>query len=341
MNGATESEMQLFRNLANPNRVDMNREQTTPPAFQPNMMPVEETDFVASESSSKRSTKKRKRRPSTPPESYYEDEPDDRSAYSQTKKGRAEKIGFLMELKKLRMQGCHLTREFSTKDKLEDIKYEFERQKMNLDCINGVALMSDGLKLGLSGIEMANNKLGPFLSLHGWSESITNDMSRYNHVLERIYRRYWRQGSLNPLVELGLIIVGSMMMFHFQNKFLGPQQSTTATPPRDIPIDRNVPNTSSSRERKRPTMRRPNNLFNNMNAPPPPPNPPVPVFSNLQTVPEIREVEEKGPPTRNRNEGFDVERVEEEQNDGEEQNPIVPAYEEEDMKIGEALDIDL
>lgn len=359
MNGATDSELQLFKNLANPQRVDMNKER--PPPFQPNMMAaIKETDFVSETSST--GSRKRKRA-SSPPPSYVQeevpkhDEEDTRSAYSQTKSGRAEKVGFLLELKKLRMQGCHLTREYSTKDKLEDIKYEYERQKMNLDCINSVALMSDGLKLGLSGIEMANNKLGPFLSLHGWSESVTQDMSRFNHVLERIYRRYWRQGSLNPMMELGMILVGSMTMFHFQNKFLGPQpaRKPTSNTNTQVPIDRNINRV------KRPTMRGPNqsNLFGNMDPPPNnnnnnnlfgnmnpampsdnnnesrPTDPPPPIFSNIQrTSPEIREVEERGPPARRRNDALDVERVEEAQDE-------IPAYEEEDMKIGQALDIDL
>ena len=337
--------MQLFQTLANPQRVDMNREQAPPPqqSFHPNLVAVPETDFVASEKSEKSRKRYREEEGHSehPPPSAFSrrrraPESDGASVYSQTKKGRAEKVGFLMELKKLRMQGCHLTREYSTKDRLEDIKYEYERQKMNLDCINSVALMSDGLKLGLSGIEMANNKLGPFLHLHGWSESVTQDMSRYNHVLERIYRKYWRQGSLNPLVELGMILVGSMMMFHFQNKFLGPtQQPPPAAPSKDTPIDRNVP-----RRAKRPTMRRPNTPMMPA-AQEVQRQPPRPLFSNLNDVPEIREVEERAPRTR-RDTTMPVERVEEEP-------VVVPAYEEEDArqqqqeetKIGDALDIDL
>ena len=359
MNGATDSEIQLFKNLANPQRVDMSQ-QKKPASYQPNMIPVEETDFVSSEGG-RSSNGSRKRKQRTPPASYYEEEEEEdnrssRTAYSRTKKGRAEKVGFLMELKKLRMQGCHLTREYSTKDKLEDIKYEFERQKMNLDCINSVALMSDGLKLGLSGLEMANNKLGPFLHLHGWSESVTQDMSRYNHVLERIYRKYWRQGSLNPLVELGMLLVGSMMMYHFQNKFLGPQMAPAKPQAQNnIPIDRNVQNNNNnnrSTRSKRPTMRPPNQggggggLFGNMNAPAFN-NPPAPVFTNIeqrqQTTPEIREVEERGPSRRRQNNSMEVERVEEPEPTIEEaaEEETVPAYEEEEMKIGDALDIDI
>ncbi len=352
MNGATDSEVQLFNTLANPQRVDLSQEakKQAAPVYQPNLMAVNETDFVSSEGSRKSSRKRKRTIPSSPAATshYYNEEEDaqstrtSRTSYSRTKKGRAEKVGFLMELKKLRMQGCHLTREYSTKDKLEDIKYEYERQKMNLDCINSVALMSDGLKLGLSGIEMLNNKLGPFLQLHGWSESVTQDMSRYSHVLERIYRKYWRHGSFNPLVELGMLLVGSMMMFHFQSKFLGPQAAPSNPPRNDtVPIDRNVQNKSS----KRRTMRPPGgaSLFGNMN-PPPPNAPPVPIFTNIQqqqSTPEIREVEERGPRQRRQDHSIAVERVEQQQVQEEEE--VVPAYEEEEnkIKVGDALDIDL
>ncbi len=103
MNGATESEIQLFKNLANPQRVDMSQ-QKKPAPYQPNMMPVEETDFVSSEGG-RSSNGSRKRKQRTPPASYYEEEEQEdnrssRTTYSRTKKGRAEKVGFLMERKK-------------------------------------------------------------------------------------------------------------------------------------------------------------------------------------------------------------------------------------------------
>lgn len=363
---ATESEMQLFRGLANPGRVDFNRREQKP-VHRPNELhTVHETDFVASENGSSSSRKKKRKRhkshksttppPSPlrrdyPPEAMEPEEQEE--AFSQTPKGRAEKMGYLLELKKLRSQGANLTREYSTSDKLQDIKYEFERQKINLDVINGVSLMGDGLKFTLSGVEMANERLGPFLNLNGWSESVTSDMSRYNHVLERIYRRYFARSmsSLNPCVELGAILAGSMLMHHFQSKFLGASKPSATAPKShsSVPIDRNVPPPEQTGSR-RPTMRGP------ATAPRAPPAAPA-MFSNLNpmamfaggatpkptrlfpeptSVPEIREVEERGPPTR-RNTAMDVERVEEAAPPAED---IMPAYEEVDMVAGSPLNFD-
>ena len=57
------------------------------------------------------------------------------------------------------------------------------------------------------------------MNLNGWSDSITSDMTRYNAPLERIYRRVWRKGgSINPFLELGFLIVSSMVMWHFKSK---------------------------------------------------------------------------------------------------------------------------
>ena len=362
---ATESEMQLFRGLANPGRVDFNRREQKP-VHRPNeLTTVHETDFVASEngSSSSRKKKRKRQKSTTPPPSpvhreyppeAMEPEEQKEEVFSQTPKGRAEKMGYLLELKKLRTQGANLTREYSTSDKLADIKYEFERQKINLDVINGVSLMGDGLRFTLSGIEMANERLGPFLHLNGWSESVTSDMSRYNHVLERIYRRYFARSmsSLNPCVELAAILAGSMLMHHFQSKFLGASKPSATAPKghSSVPIDRNVPPPEQTGSR-RPTMRGPTT---SSRAKPPAP---APMFSNLNpmamfaggaapkptrlfpeptSVPEIREVEERGPTTR-RNTAMDVERVEA----APPAEDIMPAYEEVDMvAAGSPLNFD-
>ena len=207
----------------------------------------------------------------------------------------------------MRMQGVHLSREYSTGDSLEDIEWEFSRQKMNQDTVNSVALMRDTLKLIITGVELGNNRLGPFLNLDGWSSGMTSDMNRYDHCLERIYKQYFRKGSMNPIVELGFLMVSSMFMHHFKARFTGPP-----------PVQRNVPfqvpkeqqqqqqHTMPPNQARRPRMRPPSQSFNmpgpgmmpsmpsipinmpRMGAPRPPPM--------QQSTPEISEVREASPP---------------------------------------------
>jgi len=332
---ATQSEFQLFKTLSNPDRTDFHQPSspaiapvlysTPPPVPAPGAAPSPRRTPPASVASkhskhSKHSKKKKKKKKKRSREN--DEQPNDDGAsskrsrysdYSRTKEGQAEKFQFLINLKRLRQQGCVLTREYSTQDSLDDIKYEFERQKMNLDTVNGTALMKDGLKLGVSGLEMLNNKLGPFLRLQGWSESVTNDMGRYDNVLTRIYLKYLnRTSSMNPIVELGFVLAGSMLMFHFQQSVFGPKQGSVAggdsfAPPPSIPIDRNVDPPPSTTRRPRPTMRRPtgggsSSMFANLNAPAF-----APAATTEDSVPEIRQIdEERGPRTIN---VTDVERV--------------------------------
>ena len=78
--------------------------------------------------------------------------------------------------------------------------------------------MKDIIKFGMSGAEGLNEYFGPYLKLRGWSKGATSDMSRYNGALEKIYKRYWRHGSVNPFMELGMLIVGSAVIYHWQDK---------------------------------------------------------------------------------------------------------------------------
>ena len=100
--------------------------------------------------------------------------------------------------------------------------------------------MRDGLKMGVQGIELLNSKLG-ILELTnpdgpGWSEEVTSDMHRYEHCLERLYKKHWRKGSTAPELELAMLLFGSMGMYHFQRKMGGgsskkPQQPVAPPQP--------------------------------------------------------------------------------------------------------------
>lgn len=261
MEHPTNSQFQLFANLANPNRVDMN---APPMQRDDDTEALKDTPFVvgsdhgsrhSSRRSSRHSSEKRKAPDSfVPPSSPKRYRPSSAGSQRSTTT-EARKLGLLMELKKMRMQGVHLTREYSTGDSLEDIEFEFSRQKMNMDTVNSVALMRDTMRLIITGIELGNERMGPFLNLSGWSGTVTSDMTRYDHCLERIYKMYFRRGSINPIVELGFLLMGSMFMHHFKAKFTGPP-----------PVQRNVPfevprpaaaPPFSQQPSNRPTMRRP------------------------------------------------------------------------------------
>ena len=212
----------------------------------------EKTNFFAkamSKESDKREDKKTPEvvtEPPAAPPKKAESDSDDESPPQPSFGSSTEKQGYLIELQALQNKGVRLTRKFTMKDTIEDLQFEYEKQNTNLTTANYVAFMKDTLKVAFTGIELGNNKLGPFLQLNGWAETATRDMDRYDHALERVYKKYWRKQQMSPLVELAWLIVGSMFMHHFKTKFFGPSGGTKPVVP---PMKRGTT--------ARPTMRPP------------------------------------------------------------------------------------
>lgn len=143
---------------------------------------------------------------------------------------RIEKQGYLIELQALQTnKGVKLSRDFSMRDSLTELEFELQKQNSNLNSASAVANMRDMMRLGFNGVEMANAKFGPFLCLDGWASSLTADMRRFDSPLEKLHKRYWRKQQMSPLMELGMIILGSLAMHHFKTKLFGPISPGTGT----------------------------------------------------------------------------------------------------------------
>ena len=148
---------------------------------------------------------------------------------------RLEKQGYLIELQALHSKGVRLSREFSMKDTLTELEFEVQKQNSNLSAAGAVANMKDMMRIGFNGLEMANGRFGPFLCMDGWAQSLTSDMKRFDVALEKLYKRYWRKQSMSPIMELGMIILGSLAMHHFKTKLFGPVRPLPKTAPAATP----------------------------------------------------------------------------------------------------------
>jgi len=144
---------------------------------------------------------------------------------------RLEKQGYLIELQALSSKGVRLSREFSMKDTLTELEFEVQKQNSNLNAAAAVSNMKDMMRIGFNGLEMANARFGPFLCMDGWAQSLTSDMKRFDNALEKLYKRYWRKQSMSPIMELGMIILGSLAMHHFKSKLFGPVRPPSHAPP--------------------------------------------------------------------------------------------------------------
>ena len=159
-----------------------------------------------------------------------EEEKNDASKKQDSVEDRLEKQAYLIELQQIEKKGTKLSREFSMQDSLAELEFEVSKQNTGLSTQNTVAFMRDSMRMVISGIEIGNAKLGPFLSIDGWGNSLSSDMSRYDHSLERIYKRYFRKQQMSPILELGWLILGSMIMFHVKNKIFGVASNSSPAP---------------------------------------------------------------------------------------------------------------
>ena len=180
-----------------------------------------------------------------------------RRTTSDSEATRLEKQGFLIELSNMRRnKGVHLSREFTMDDTLAELEFEIQKQNNNATTRQHVVFMRDVMKMGINGLEIANARFGPFLSIDGWAETVTADMTKYEPPLEKLYRRYFRSSQMSPIMELSWLLVGSMVAFHFKNKwFAGPPASKQPPPPRA-----NSPKARATRS-TRPVLRPPAPLF--------------------------------------------------------------------------------
>eukprot|EP00965_Chrysotila_dentata_P019331 643177-Pleurochrysis_carterae.AAC.1 len=142
-----------------------------------------------------------------------------------------EKQSILMELERLRHRGVHHTRTYTLKDSIADMKFELRRHLLNIEESNAVSFMRDAMRIAFTGIEFANNSIGPFLHLDGWSSEMSRDMGKYDHALSGLYKKYWRRSSTSPEMQLTIGIVGSMAMHHFKSTmspFVSPRHEHTS-----------------------------------------------------------------------------------------------------------------
>ncbi len=134
---------------------------------------------------------------------------------------------------------------------LFELKYELKRRQAYQTEKDQIFFIKNLLKMVLIGIEYGNKKIGPILELEGWANSVTSNMSQFDRCITALYRRYFKKKSMDPLVEFVWLLLGSMIMWHIQSKYLGgvPQQRNTrspdiAPPPGQFSYTRSAPSSS-------------------------------------------------------------------------------------------------
>lgn len=109
---------------------------------------------------------------------------------------------------------------------LFELKYELKRRKTYETERDQIYFIKELLKMVIIGMEYGNKKLGNILELDGWAQSVTANMGQFDRCILALYRRYFKRKSMDPLVEFVWLLLGSMIMWHIQHKYLGASKTT-------------------------------------------------------------------------------------------------------------------
>ena len=149
---------------------------------------------------------------------------------------RAEKEAILQDLHNLARPPTNikLTREFDVElHTLDELQFEYDRIQSELNANQMVDYAKQGIKFGVGGIEMFLKNTG-FVAVDGWYKNSCSDMNKYNRPLLKLYKRYWRKVSMSPVMELGMLLFGSLAWTVAENK-MGLKPKAPAPPPPVVP----------------------------------------------------------------------------------------------------------
>jgi hypothetical protein len=116
-------------------------------------------------------------------------------------------------------RGTRVTKTYTRDDPFVEVQFEYDRIKINEETTNSLGIAREGLRFMCKAVEAGNKKFGPILALDGWVDNhmAPDTMGRFDNVLERLYKKHWRKGSMAPEMELLMLLGGSMAMTHFDN----------------------------------------------------------------------------------------------------------------------------
>jgi len=142
----------------------------------------------------------------------------------------------LYQFDRMERKGFKLPKKFSMTSSYEEMKNEYERLKMDREVDLSVKFQKKVLMTVVTGIEYFNGKFDPFsIKLDGWSESLNNDLSNFEEVLEQLAIKYRGKANMAPELKLIFLIIGSAFMHHltntmFKSSFPGLEQVMKQNP---------------------------------------------------------------------------------------------------------------
>jgi hypothetical protein len=136
---------------------------------------------------------------------------------NRNRRKRLEKMEILHMLKRMNASGFS---KLSMDTPLCDLRMELQRVKEADDDVENVRKMKFYLCVGVAGLDFVQDKAKKYhpFKLEGWGASTCKELQQpltiYDKVLLKIWLKYFRHKETNPLIELGLLLLNSMVMYH-------------------------------------------------------------------------------------------------------------------------------
>lgn len=124
----------------------------------------------------------------------------------------------LMDLRKYADQGIPVNGQFTMASDLEDILFERNRIKRQLEVQAAIKSYRKYLMIFVTIVEYLNDRFDPLgLQLNGWSEAVMQDLNSYDEIFEELHDKYKTKVKLPPEIRLIIALGTSAFMFHLTN----------------------------------------------------------------------------------------------------------------------------
>lgn len=155
-----------------------------------------------------------------PPDTYGQPTPPETNATSGTTGSfrtlDEEKMHYLHRIQ--RMQSRIPGRRMSMSNPLDEIKYEYDRMRRQVELGQSVKIQRRMLMAAVTGIEFLNKSFNPLgLHLDGWSEQVMDSLEDYDPTFEQLHERYSGVAQISPEWNLMIMLLGSGFMYHLSN----------------------------------------------------------------------------------------------------------------------------
>ncbi len=133
-----------------------------------------------------------------------------------------QKIKTLLKIERLKRRGYTTQRHFTITDSIDELTAEHTRMEEHANLEAGIENQKNALILFSSFLQMANSNYNNVVefNLDGWSDSLHDNIDKFEPVFEELYDKYKDTVQMAPEFKLVLMFFGSAVSYHFSQQIL-------------------------------------------------------------------------------------------------------------------------